>query len=144
MQLSKILAGKGTHVITIHPAATVFGLASVLTENHIGAAVVSDDDQRVLGVASERDVAHALARQRDVYDLRVSAVMSTPATVLTAHHTVEEAMEVMTLQRIRHIPIVDADDALIGIVSIGDLVKWRLDQLEADRSALVDYITRGG
>ncbi|MFA7323959.1 MAG: CBS domain-containing protein [Candidatus Nanopelagicales bacterium] len=143
MQLSKILAKKGSHVVTIHPDATVFGLASMLTENQIGAVVVSGDDRRILGVASERDVARALARQKDVYELRVAMVMTSPATVLTEHDTVDKAMEVMTVNRIRHIPVIDDGAELVGIVSIGDLVKWRLDELESDRSALVDYITRG-
>lgn len=141
MQLSQVLAHKGSHVITIHPDATVFGLASVLSENHIGAVVVSDDQERVLGLATERDVAHALARSRDIHEVRVSTIMSTPVTMMTEHDSVNHAMEIMTMQRIRHLPIIDEDFQLCGIVSIGDLVKARLDQLESERAALVNYIT---
>ncbi len=144
MQLSTILATKGTHVVTIRPGAMVFGLASVLAENHIGAAVVSEDGTHILGIASERDVVRAIADGLDLTQTPINEVMSPEVCALLGSDTVEHAMEVMTNQRVRHLPIVDESLALIGIVSIGDLVKIRLDQLEGERTALLEYITKGG
>lgn len=144
MQLSTILARKGSHVVTIRPGATVFGLATVLAENHIGAAVVSEDGLHILGIASERDVVRAIADHLDLSLTPVSEVMSAEVCALLATDSVEHAMEVMTNQRVRHLPIVDESLALVGLVSIGDLVKHRLDQLESERTALMEYITKGG
>ena len=144
MQLSSVLKNKGSHVVTIRPGAMMFGLASVLAENHIGAAVVSEDGSRILGIASERDVVRAMADQADMSTTTVGEVMSDEVCALLGSDTVEHAMQVMTNQRVRHIPIVDESLALLGIVSIGDLVKVRLDQLEGEREALMEYITKGG
>lgn len=144
MQLSSILNNKGAHVVTIRPGAMTLGLATVLAENHIGAAVVSEDGTRILGIASERDVVRAIADRLDLAQTPVADVMSDEVCALLATDSVEHAMEVMTNQRVRHLPIVDESLALIGIVSIGDLVKLRLDQLETERSALMEYITKGG
>ncbi|MDP2012840.1 MAG: CBS domain-containing protein [Actinomycetota bacterium] len=144
MQLSSILNNKGTQVVTIRPGAMALGLASVLAENNIGAAVVSEDGTRILGIASERDVVRAIADRLDLAQTPVADVMSDEVCALLASDSVEHAMEVMTNQRVRHLPIVDESLALIGIVSIGDLVKLRLDQLETERSALMEYITKGG
>lgn len=144
MQLSTILAAKGTHVVTIRPGATAFGLASVLAENHIGAAVVSEDDVHILGIASERDVVRAIADHVDLSETPVVDVMSEGVCVLLPTDTLEHAMGVMTRQRVRHLPIVDETLQLQGIVSIGDLVKHRLDELESERTALMAYITKGG
>lgn len=144
MQLSSILANKGSHVVTIRPGAMLLGLASVMAENHIGAAVVSEDGTHILGIASERDVVRAMADQLDLGQTPIADVMSEEVCALLATDTVEHAMEVMTNQRVRHLPIVDDSLMLIGIVSIGDLVKFRLDQLETERTALMEYITKGG
>ncbi|HBJ72966.1 MAG TPA: hypothetical protein DDY88_04490 [Actinobacteria bacterium] len=144
MQLSTILAHKGSHVVTIRPGATVSGLATVLAENHIGAAVVSEDALHILGIASERDVVRAIADHLDLSLTPVSEVMSAEVCALLGTDSVEHAMEVMTNQRVRHLPIVDESLALVGLVSIGDLVKHRLDQLEGERTALMEYITKGG
>ncbi len=122
----------------------MLGLASILAENHIGAAVVSEDGTGILGIASERDVVRAIADQLDLAHTPVADVMSDEVCALLATDTIEHAMEVMTNQRVRHLPIVDESLALIGIVSIGDLVKVRLDQLESERTALMEYITKGG
>jgi CBS domain-containing protein len=144
MQLSSILASKGSLVITIRPGAMMLGLASVLAENHIGAAVVSEDGTRILGIASERDVVRAIADHLDLAQTPVADVMSDEVCALLPSDTVEHAMQVMTNQRVRHLPIVDESLALKGMVSIGDLVKFRLDQLESEHSALMEYITKGG
>jgi CBS domain-containing protein len=141
MLISDILRIKGTKVTTITPDTTVRHLVAILAEHRIGAVVVSRDGTAVDGIASERDIVQALAR-------RGAAVMSEPVTAIyTAEvHTVtpqtpiEEVMRMMTERRVRHTPVV-VDGSLQGIVSIGDVVKIRLGELETERTALTDYIT---
>jgi CBS domain-containing protein len=141
MRISDVLRVKGTEVITVTPDTRVRHLVAVLAEHRIGAVVVSHDGAAVDGIASERDIVRALAR-------RDAAVMSEPVTAIyTAEvHTVtpqtpiEEVMRMMTERRVRHAPVV-ADGSLQGIVSIGDVVKIRLGELETERTALTDYIT---
>ena len=141
MRISDLLRVKGTQVITVSPDTTVRRLLAVLAEHRIGAVVVSSDGTSVEGIASERDIVRALAK-------RGAAVMSEPMTAIyTAQvHTVtpqtplEEVMRMMTEHRVRHAPVV-ADGALQGIVSIGDVVKNRIDELETERDALTGYVT---
>jgi len=141
MRISDVLRVTGTQVVTVTPDTRVRRLLTVLAEHRIGAVVVSRDGTSVDGIASERDIVRALAK-------RGAAVMSEPVTAIyTAEvHTVmpqtpiEEVMRMMTRQRVRHAPVV-ADGALRGIVSIGDVVKNRIDELETERVALTDYIT---
>jgi CBS domain-containing protein len=141
MRISDVLRVKGTQVVTVPPDTTVRQLLAVLAEHQIGAVVVSHDGTAVDGIASERDIVRALAR-------RGAAVMSDPVTAIyTAEvHTVtpqvpiEEVMRMMTERRVRHVPVV-ADGSLRGIVSIGDVVKIRIGELETERTALTDYIT---
>jgi CBS domain-containing protein len=141
MLISDVLRVKGTQVITITPDTKVRQLLAVLAEHGIGAVVVSHDGTAVDGIASERDIVRALAR-------RGAAVMSEPVTAIyTAEvHTVtpqtdiEEVMRMMTERRVRHAPVV-VDGRLLGIVSIGDVVKIRIGELETERTALSDYIT---
>ena len=141
MRISDVLRGKGSQVVTVTPDTKVRQLLAVLAEHRIGAVVVSRDGTTIDGIASERDIVRALAR-------RGAAVMSEPVTAIyTAEvHTVtpqtpiEEVMRLMTERRVRHAPVV-ADGGLRGIVSIGDVVKTRMDELESERSALTDYIT---
>ena len=141
MRISDVLRGKGSQVVTVTPDTKVRQLLAVLAEHRIGAVVVSHDGTAVDGIASERDIVRALAQ-------RGAAVMSEPVTAIyTAEvHTVtpqtqiEEVMRLMTERRVRHAPVV-ADGGLRGIVSIGDVVKIRIDELETERTALTDYIT---
>ena len=141
MLIADVLRVKGNQVITIPPDTKVRQLLAVLAEHGIGAVVVSHDGTTVDGIASERDIVRALAQ-------RGAAVMSEPVTAIyTAEvHTVtpqapiEEVMRMMTERRVRHTPVV-ADGRLQGIVSIGDVVKIRIGELETERSALADYIT---
>jgi len=141
MHISDVLRVKGTDVITITPDTTVRRLLAVLAEHRIGAVVVSRDGTSVDGIVSERDIVRALA-------LRGITVMSEPVTAIyTAEvHTVtpqtplEEVMRMMTERRVRHAPVV-VDGSLHGLVSIGDVVKIRLGELETERTALTDYIT---
>ena len=141
MRISDILRVKGTQVITVTPDTTVRRLLAVLAEHRIGAVVVSSDGTSVEGIASERDIVRALAR-------RGAAVMSEPMTAIytaevhtvTPQTPVEEVMRMMTEHRMRHAPVV-ADGALQGIVSIGDVVKNRIGELETERDALTGYVT---
>ena len=141
MRISDLLRAKGTQVVTVPPDTTVRRLLAVLAEHRIGAVVVSHDGTSVEGIASERDIVRALAK-------RGAAVMSEPITAIyTAEvHTVtpqtpiEDVMRMMTEHRVRHVPVV-GDSGLQGIVSIGDVVKIRIGELETERTALADYIT---
>ena len=141
MRITDVLRVKGMRVVTVNPDIKVRALLDVLAEHGIGAVIVSHDGISIDGIASERDIVQALAR-------RGAAVMSEPVTAIyTAEvHTVtpqtpiEEVMRMMTERRVRHAPVV-IDDRLYGIVSIGDVVKIRLGELETERTALTDYIT---
>jgi CBS domain-containing protein len=141
MRITDVLRVKGTRIVTVTPDTTVRQLLAVLAEHGIGAVIVSADGTSVDGIASERDIVRAFAK-------RGAAAMSEPVTAIyTAEvHTVtpetqiEEVMRMMTERRVRHAPVV-LDGALRGIVSIGDVVKNRIDELETERAALTDYIT---
>ena len=141
MRISDVLRVKGTQVVTVPPDTTVRRLLAVLAEHQIGAVVVSRDGTSVDGIASERDIVRALAK-------RGAAVMSEPVTAIytaevrtvTPRTPIEEVMRMMTEYRVRHAPVV-ADGALRGIVSIGDVVKDRIGELETERAALTGYIT---
>ena len=141
MRISDVLRVKGTEVVTVTPDTTVRRLLAVLAEHRIGAVVVSRDGTSVDGIASERDIVRALAK-------RGAAVMSEPVTAIytaevytvTPQTSLEDVMRMMTVHRVRHAPVV-VDGGLRGIVSIGDVVKNRIDELETERAALTDYIT---
>jgi CBS domain-containing protein len=141
MHIKDVLRVKGGQVTTVPPDTTVRRLVAVLDEQRIGAVVVSRDGTSVDGIVSERDVVRALAR-------RGAAALSEPVTAIyTADvHTVrpetelEEVARMMTERRIRHAPVT-VDGALRGIVSIGDVVKSRIGELETERAALTDYIS---
>ena len=141
MRITDVLRVKGTRIVTVTPDTTVRQLLAVLAEHGIGAVIVSADGTSVDGIASERDIVRAFAK-------RGAAAMSEPVTAIyTAEvHTVtpetqiEEVMRMMTERRVRHAPVV-LDGGLRGIVSIGDVVKNRIDELETERAALTDYIT---
>jgi CBS domain-containing protein len=141
MRITDVLRGKGTRVVTVPPDTKVRRLLDVLAEHGIGAVVVSADGTSVGGIVSERDIVRAFAK-------RGAAVMSEPVTdIYTADvHTItpdislDEVMRMMTERRIRHAPVV-VDGTLRGIVSIGDVVKNRIDELETERAHLTDYIT---
>jgi CBS domain-containing protein len=141
MRISDVLRVKGGQVVTVSPETRVDALLAVLAEHRIGAIVVSADGSRVDGIVSERDIVRALAA-------RGAAVLTEPVTAIhTAEvHTVEpeaaleEVERLMTERRFRHVPVV-VDGALHGIVSIGDVVKERIGELETERTSLAGYIT---
>jgi CBS domain-containing protein len=144
MYVQSILAAKGTDVATIAPDATVRDAVALLNERRVGALVVSADGRSIDGILSERDVVRGLgARSTAALDLTVADLMTREVTTCGDKDTIEQLMWLMTDQRIRHLPVADADGALGGIVSIGDVVKFRLGQLESENQALYEYITQG-
>jgi len=141
MLISDVLRVKGTQVITVIPDTTVRQLVAILAEHRIGAVVVSHDGAVVDGIVSERDVVQALARRgAAVMSAQVTAIYTAQVHTVTPQSPIEDVMRMMTERRVRHAPVV-ADGRLQGIVSIGDVVKIRLGELQAERTALTDYIT---
>ena len=140
MKVRELLKGKGAEVATVRPDSTISTAANLLKLKGIGALVVSDDGYHVEGILSERDLVRALVDHgHDLMDLRVSELMTRTVKVCHFDSDVNEVMGEMTRSRIRHLPVVE-DGALAGIVSIGDVVKNRLDELETETSVLRDYI----
>ena len=143
MQLSTIIAAKGTDVITITPEASVADLVALLAQHRIGALVVSPDGRTISGIVSERDVVHAIASGPEALQSTVGSIMTSTVFCAPADANIDDLMQLMTDKRIRHVPIKDADGLLMAIVSIGDVVKSRLGELEGERQALLEYITQG-
>lgn len=141
VHISMILERKGAGVVTIKPDAMLLAAAGAMSEHNIGALVVSSDGTTVEGIVSERDVVRELARRgTGAVKQTVADLMSTDVTTCGPDATVDDLMAAMTKQRIRHVPIVD-DGSLVGIVSIGDVVKVRLDELEVEKESLEQYVT---
>lgn len=140
MTIAAILAGKGGEVVTASTGDTVTAAAARLAQRRIGAVPVLDADGRVAGVFSERDVIYCLDRDGpEALDRDVGSVMTAPALTVSPADSVMSALALMTRRRVRHLPVLDGD-RLVGIVSIGDLVKYRIDRIEADAAAMRDYI----
>lgn len=142
MKISDVLRHKGSEVITIKPGETVSTLLALLAEHRIGAVVVSTDGTTVDGIVSERDVVlHLHSTGTSVLDGPVSQIMTSDVTTGSADDDVADLAGTMTEERVRHVPIVDADGRLTAIVSIGDIVKHRLSELQSERDQLRDYIS---
>jgi CBS domain-containing protein len=140
VQISQVLRHKGPEVATIDGGASVRDALALLAEHGIGALVVSSDGKRVEGIVSERDVARGLhSRGAGLLSEPVSSLMTAQVHTCSPHAGVHELAQTMTDHRVRHVPVVE-DGVLIGIVSIGDVVKARLDELEDERKHMVDYI----
>ena len=141
MNISDILRVKGGQVVTVAPDADVRHLLTVLAEHRIGAVVVSDDGRSVGGIVSERDIVRALAeRGAGVMSEPITAIYTADVHIVSPETPLDDVMRIMTERKIRHVPVV-AGGALAGIVSIGDIVKNRIDDLEGERAALTSYIT---
>lgn len=141
MRISDILRTKGDVVVTIAPDETVRVLVTRLAEHNVGALVVSADGSSVAGIVSERDVARGLHADPAFLDAPVSTIMTSDVRTCTAGDSIERLMRLMTDLHIRHVPVVE-EGALVGIVSIGDVVKNRIGQLEFEKEQLEDYIAR--
>ena len=143
MRVNGVLEGKGSDVATIGPDQTLLSAAAELGKRRIGALVVVVPDGSVVGIVSERDIVAAIAKGgAAMLDQIVSEVMSSDVITCTPSDTMEQLMSAMTEQRIRHLPVV-SDGALVGIVSIGDVVKRRVAEIQDEAKALGDYITHG-
>jgi CBS domain-containing protein len=144
MYVESILAAKGADVATITPDAAVREAVALLNEHRVGALVVSADGRRIDGILSERDIVRGVGtRSADALDLTVADLMTSEVTTCGQKDTMEQLMWLMTERRVRHLPVVDDSGGLAGIVSIGDVVKYRLGQLESENQALYEYITQG-
>ncbi|HKN96566.1 MAG TPA: CBS domain-containing protein [Pseudonocardiaceae bacterium] len=142
MKISDVLRGKGHDVATVGRTDTVDQLVATLGERNIGAAVVAERGA-VVGIVSERDVVRRLReRGADLLSATVAEIMTADVYTCSPEDTVDHLAEVMTERRIRHVPVL-RDGALVGIVSIGDVVKSRISQLVSDREQLESYIVRG-
>jgi CBS domain-containing protein len=140
MRINQVLAGKGSsEVVTVRPDASVRELIGMLAEHNIGALVVSGDGARVDGIVSERDVVRRLHEDEQVLDSPVSAIMTADVHTCEGDQPITSLMAVMTQQRVRHVPVV-RDGRLAGIVSIGDVVKSRMSELEFERDQLDSYV----
>jgi CBS domain-containing protein len=140
MRISDVIRRKGDKVVTIRSDETVQRLLEILEQHHIGAVVVSDDGSRVSGIVSERDIVrHLHSDGSSVLEQPVSVIMTSDVHTCTPEDGIEEMARLMTDRRFRHVPVV-RDGALVAIVSIGDIVKWRIDELQTERDHLVGYI----
>lgn len=143
MDVAGILRSKGSTVTTAKPDMTMTEAIALLDEHQIGALVVSDDGRTLLGIVSERDVVRGLAeRGAGFLACTLAECMASPVVTCAPSDSDREVMAMMTDRRFRHLPVIE-DGALVGIVSIGDVVKSRLDGILAEADALRDYIVRG-
>jgi CBS domain-containing protein len=141
IRVTNILAAKGHDVATISQERTIRDAVEMLRERGIGALVVTGPTPPLAGILSERDVVRALARYgEEVLNLQVASLMSTEVTSCDENTSVEDLMGLMTSLRIRHLPVVHEGN-LTGLISIGDVVKVRLDELEQERKELLDYVS---
>lgn len=140
MRISDVLSAKSSQdVVTIKPDASVRDLIALLAEHNVGALIVSRDGEQVDGIVSERDVVRHLHSDGTVVNNTVDAIMTAVVETCDRDTPVDLLMKVMTDRRIRHVPVVH-DGTLVGIISIGDVVKHRIDQLEFERDQLDNYV----
>jgi CBS domain-containing protein len=139
MTIAAILQSKGAEVLTVTGATPVHEAVALLASRKIGAVPVIEGG-RVVGIMSERDVIYRLQSDgATILDWTVGQIMTAPAITVTPGSEIMSALSLMTRRRIRHLPVVD-DERLIGVVSIGDLVKFRMDKIEAEAAAMLSYI----
>ena len=142
--ISKILKNKGTEIVSVAPGDTVLAVARVLTQRNIGAALVRDVAGRLLGIISERDIVAGMANQgQGTTQLPTERLMTRDLVTVTPQTSVTEAMGLMTRRRVRHLPVLD-NGQLVGLVSIGDLVKARIDEAEHEAAELKAYVVSAG
>lgn len=143
MRVSDVLASKGSDAIfTIRPEASIRELLDVLADRNVGAMVVSDDGETMIGIVSERDVVRKLRDVDNARDVTVASIMTTDVQVAAPDDSFKSLMIAMTEHRVRHIPVLD-DGRLVGVLSIGDAVKHRMEQLEFERDQLNKYVSGG-
>ena len=140
MRIYELLRNKGFDVITVRPGTAVTEVISLLREYNLGAVVISVDGRQVSGIVTERDIVRRLADDTEFLAGPVSEIMSADVHTCKAGDSVQSLMTTMTDRRIRHLPVVDDRDRLSGIVSIGDVVKSHITQLEFERDQLEGYV----
>jgi CBS domain-containing protein len=141
-RVSDILRGKGVDVLKIDASATVFDALKKIVDKNVGSILVTEADE-VVGIMTERDYLRKIAiLGRTSYDTIVSEIMSSPLVYVTPETTIEESMAIMTDRRIRHLPVVENDD-VVGIISIGDLVKFQSQEQSFQIQYLTEYISGG-
>ncbi len=139
MRISNVLKSKSGSVVTLPTDATVRDLVALLAEHNIGAVVVASEDNPVAGIVSERDVVRGLVSGPGILDTPVGDIMTTDVKTAAPTDSVDDLMRIMTEHRIRHVPVM-VDGELAGIVSIGDVVKSRIGELEFERDQLESYV----
>ncbi len=140
MFVRQILASKGGDIVTISPSANVADVAALMSKERIGAVVVLDHDAHIAGIVSERDVTRGLAEHgASILAMTAGQIMTTEVVSCRPDDGVDKLMQKMTAGRFRHLPVLEKGQ-MVGIVSIGDIVKFRLEELEAEASMLQDYI----
>ena len=140
MTVKTIMSRKGSNVVTIEPTATLKSAVATLAEHRIGAVIITGADRQVAGILSERDIVRALAqRGAAALEETVGQIMTRKVVTCTESDTVGNIMELMTGGKFRHLPVVERS-RLVGIISIGDVVKYRLEEMEQESKALRDYI----
>ena len=142
MKIRSIISGK--RVETISASESVHDLVNSLNSHHVGALVVSNDGKKIDGIVSERDVVRAMPGKLDqLVAMHVRDIMTVDVHTCTPDSTIAELMTMMTELRIRHVPVVDEAGLLVSIVSIGDVVKNHVSELDSERQALRDYVASG-
>ncbi len=140
MRIGDVLRAKASHdVVTISPDSGVRDLIAMLAEHNIGALIVSTDGRAVDGIVSERDVVRRLHHDGTVINNTVGAIMTAEVETCDQDTPLDDLMKMMTERRIRHVPVMH-DGSLVGIISIGDVVKHRIDQLQFERDQLDHYV----
>jgi len=140
MKLAELIRGKGHEIVRIRSEQNIAEAAIALTENKIGALLVEGPDGKIAGILSERDIVGGMAPHgADLHDVAVSELMTRDIIRCSPNDSVNEAMAMMTDRRIRHLPVFD-DDELVGFISIGDLVKCRIMEVQSEAEALRQYI----
>lgn len=143
VRVNDVLSSKGSHAIfTIRPDATVQELLDLLAEKNVGALVVSEDGETLIGIVSERDIVRKLRVYENARDVKVASIMSSDVRTCSLGDSFTDLLNSMTEHRVRHVPVMDGTK-LVGVVSIGDAVKFRMQQLEFERDQLNNYVSGG-
>ena len=143
MNVASILKGKGSDIITATEQDDIAAISKLLGHHKIGAVLVVDSDRHVKGVISERDIVRGLSESGDACLRKgVSDLMTSNVITCAPSDTIDEVMSLMTERRIRHLPVMEGD-ILVGFISIGDVVKARMDEVEREAAAMRDYIATG-
>lgn len=142
MKIERLLEEKGRNVVTLSSIRTVADLLTVLASNNIGAVVIvsADNPEQIVGIVSERDVVRALSFGGRVLGAPVTTISTKIIVTCSVSHDVVEVMEMMTDSRVRHVPVLSDENKLVGIISIGDVVKNHISSIETEREQLQNYI----